>query len=157
MIFVAHRGNLYGPSKDDENAPSYLQKALDKQFDIEIDVWWHYSGFWLGHDYPQYVVSTEWLRQGGIWAHAKNPEAAIHLIRAGICCFNQDIDRYSITSNGWIWFNYDQAKVNRIVIDSEPVRCNAIAMLYQGQPIPEGVMGVCSDYVYNLRWGNNAF
>ena len=33
-----------------ENNPDYIMKAVDKGFDVEIDVWFKNNDFYLGHD-----------------------------------------------------------------------------------------------------------
>ena len=37
MIFISHRGNIYGPEISNENSPNYIQKALDLDLNVEID------------------------------------------------------------------------------------------------------------------------
>ena len=39
MIYISHRGNIEGKSEKNENNPEYIMKAVDKGFDVEIDVW----------------------------------------------------------------------------------------------------------------------
>ena len=29
MIFISHRGNCFGPNKNEENSPDYINKALN--------------------------------------------------------------------------------------------------------------------------------
>ena len=40
MILISHRGNLKGINPQRENEPLYIVEALEKGFDVEIDVWW---------------------------------------------------------------------------------------------------------------------
>ena len=62
MIFIAHRGNLNGPNKEMENKPEYILKALNKDFYVEIDVWYINNSFFLGHDNPDYKIDIEFLK-----------------------------------------------------------------------------------------------
>ena len=39
MHLISHRGNLEGPIPEKENDPDYLDKALAKDLDIELDIW----------------------------------------------------------------------------------------------------------------------
>lgn len=39
MILISHRGNLYGENFLDENNPSYIDVAISKGYDVEVDVW----------------------------------------------------------------------------------------------------------------------
>ncbi len=38
MILISHRGNLYGINSDKENSPNYLLSALNKFFNVDVDV-----------------------------------------------------------------------------------------------------------------------
>ena len=57
MIYISHRGNINGPNKKLENNPNYITDAINKGFDVEIDVNYKNSNFYLGHDKAQYLVS----------------------------------------------------------------------------------------------------
>ena len=69
---IAHRGNLYGKSEN-ENQIDYIQNAITQGFDAEIDLWYYvYSDkLYLGHDEPQYEVEYSWLNQykNSLWAY----------------------------------------------------------------------------------------
>ena len=54
---IAHRGNLEGKDLR-ENAPEFLQSAIDKGFDIEVDIRYINGEWWLGHDGPQYQIDS---------------------------------------------------------------------------------------------------
>ena len=76
MKLISHRGNINGRDESRENHPEYIQSALDKGYDVEIDVWLtSYNQFYLGHDKPQYFVKSEFLEKDGLWCHAKNIDA----------------------------------------------------------------------------------
>ena len=81
MHFISHRGNLKGPNKNLENKPNYIQEALDKGFDVEIDVWLNKEKFYLGHDKALYETDINFIGQKKIWVHAKNIEALNKLIK----------------------------------------------------------------------------
>lgn len=110
MIFIAHRGNLDGPSEL-ENSPSQIEQALKSGFDVEIDVWYFESeqdiagsiGYFLGHDCPEYKIDESFLKQEGLWCHAKNISALEKMLSSGIHCFWHQEDDYTITSQGHIW------------------------------------------------------
>ncbi|NBO78762.1 MAG: hypothetical protein EBV27_03855 [Actinobacteria bacterium] len=38
MRIIAHRANINGPDKDNENSPAQILRAIDSGFDVEIDV-----------------------------------------------------------------------------------------------------------------------
>ena len=56
MILISHRGNIDGPNSKLENNPTYIDRALDKGFNVEIDLWVYEKEFFLGHDEPTYLV-----------------------------------------------------------------------------------------------------
>ena len=38
MYLISHRGNINGVEKDNENNPDYIKKAMQKGYDVEVDV-----------------------------------------------------------------------------------------------------------------------
>ena len=38
MILIAHRGNTIGPNIEKENHPDYIDEAIKKGFDVEVDI-----------------------------------------------------------------------------------------------------------------------
>ncbi|MBT3961642.1 hypothetical protein HOE22_00310 [Candidatus Woesearchaeota archaeon] len=135
MILISHRGNLNGASAY-ENHPEYIQEALNQGFDVEIDVWWiDDTGFWLGHDKPQYLVDEYYLENPKFWCHAKNIEGLYKmLLNKNIHCFFHQEDDVTLTSKGYIW-----TYPNKQLTDK------SIAVLPKENPIIE-VAGICSDF-----------
>ena len=39
MVLISHRGNLEGKNIELENDPTYIDSAIEKGFDVEIDLW----------------------------------------------------------------------------------------------------------------------
>ena len=37
-ILISHRGNVTGPNSDRENHPDYIDRAIEKGFDVEVDI-----------------------------------------------------------------------------------------------------------------------
>ena len=75
-----------GPNPEMENNPLYIDRALEKGYDVEVDIRGSfYTKFYLGHDEQQYMVSPEWLfeRAGKLWLHAKDIQA-LHSLATGI-------------------------------------------------------------------------
>ena len=71
MILISHRGNINGKSNR-ENQPEYIQEALVRDFDVEVDIWYTDGEFWLGHDGPQYQIKESFLENSRLWCHSKN-------------------------------------------------------------------------------------
>lgn len=104
MILIAHRGNVSGKNPDRENTIAFIEEAIDKGFEVEIDLCkWDGLKFYLGHDEPMESVDPEWLRDKPLWVHAKDHLVLHELVRQDIHCFWHDTDRYTITSKGYIW------------------------------------------------------
>ena len=94
MILISHRGNINGPNPEMENNPEYIQKALDLGYDVEVDVWGTKYGAWyLGHDDKEYLIDVEFLRQDGLWCHAKEIRSFYRMVEdPNIHCFTHDRD-----------------------------------------------------------------
>ena len=60
MLFISHRGNLHGPNPVLENTISYIDKALQDGFAVEVDVidYDENGVFTLGHDKKQEEVDN---------------------------------------------------------------------------------------------------
>lgn len=102
MIFIAHRGNLNGPSKY-ENKPSYVKTALEAGYDVELDVWIYGLSWYLGHDEARYLVNAAEINNEHVWWHAKNIAALQSMIAMGWHCFWHQDDAHTLTSKGYIW------------------------------------------------------
>ena len=102
MILISHRGNIDGKNIELENKPTYINDALKKGYNVEIDVWYK-NGFYLGHDNPQYSVKLSFLLQDKIWCHAKNLEAIIEMKKYPIHYFWHQEDDITLTSKEYIW------------------------------------------------------
>lgn len=144
MILIAHRGNINGSNPNFENDPRYLQEALAGGFHVEVDVWSLNGMFMLGHDAPQYVVNSDFLRDSRVWCHAKNELAMDDLWSLGAHYFWHENDERTLTSQGWVW-THPRAKLTRLMsvqVDAE---------LKLPERINEYASAVCSDYV-SLLW-----
>ena len=75
MILIAHRGNTVDPNRYLENHPDYIEAALHKGYECEVDVWYEDGTYFLGHDEPSYKTTKEFLQRSSLWCHAKNLEA----------------------------------------------------------------------------------
>lgn len=102
MILISHRGNIDGKKPELENTPNYIQKALDLGYHVEIDIWYD-NGFYLGHDFPQYEISFNYLINDKLWCHAKNIEAIIEMKKYPIHYFWHQEDDITLTSKEYIW------------------------------------------------------
>ncbi len=139
MILISHRGNLSGPNPQLENEPKYIIGAIERGFHVEIDVWYFKdSGFWLGHDEPQYQVKREFLQNIKLWCHAKNIDAFYKMVDdKKIHCFSHDKDEVALTTKGYFWSLSNTKMTDRSisVMPSDYV------------DLPKNIAGVCSDNI----------
>lgn len=103
MYYISHRGNINGKDIDNENKPEYINIALSKGFDVEIDVWLIDNKLYLGHDEACYEIEPKFLYNNNLWCHAKNYDALEYMLERNIHCFWHENDLFTITSKGFIW------------------------------------------------------
>lgn len=146
MILISHRGNINGPNPKKENNPLYLIEALNKNYSVELDLWYD-KGLWLGHDEPLYKIKKEFLIENRhyFFIHVKNSAALEHLIN----CYQKSLhyfwhqnDEYTITSKGYAWV-YPNKK---LLVDSI---CVMPEIGYNGNL--KTCYGICSDYIINYK------
>jgi hypothetical protein len=143
MKLISHRGNIFGPSKE-ENNPSQIEHVISLGYDVEVDVWKYGSDIYLGHDYPKYNISFNFLSIKGLWCHAKNLESLNSMIAAGFNCFWHQGDDYTITSTGVIW-----TYPNKPVCESSVIVCQSLNNTLEMSKAP--IYGICSDFVGEVK------
>lgn len=142
MKIISHRGNLYGPNKNYENTIESINKCLDLNFDVEIDVWFINNKLYLGHDQPQNNVNLDFLKNDKFWCHAKNLDSLHFMLDNNIKCFWHENDKFTITSNGIIWTFPGNMLTSRsicVMPETQKVNFEDIKNLY----------GICTDYPIN--------
>ena len=142
FYLISHRGNLSGRIPEQENNPSYINEALDKGFNVEIDVWYENSNWYLGHDKPMYKIEFDYLKNNKLWCHAKNLEALEGMIADDkIHCFWHQEDDLTLTSRNIFW-----------VYPGKPYNHNSICVLQNvNDKISGKVLGICSDFIVNYK------
>jgi hypothetical protein len=151
MILIAHRGNTTGPNIEKENHPDYIDEAIKKGFDVEVDIRGNlFDGLWLGHDEKQYEVKPEWVfqRVNNLWLHAKDIEA-LHTftqLLTGLNCFWHEEDCYTLTTSGYIW-TYPGKKLTPSSICVMP---EIVPNFYSKEDL-EDCYGICTDYVERYK------
>jgi hypothetical protein len=139
MKFISHRGNINGSNKNSENHPKYINSALDKGYDVEIDVWFLNNKWFLGHDIPQYEVEDNFLINNKFWIHAKNGDSFYKLLQNHTSnVFWHTTEDWILTSKGYIW-TYPNKKLY-----PESV-CVLPELGYNGDL--KKCHGICSDYI----------
>lgn len=144
MILISHRGNLNGKEKN-ENSPTLINKRLNENFNVEIDVWYENNQFYLGHDNPEYKIDINFLMSSNLWIHCKNYKALSEISKyKNINYFYHNIDNYTLTSKGYIWVFPGKELIN-----------NSIAVLpeitkYSDEDL-KICYGICSDNILQYK------
>ena len=139
MVLISHRGNINGINTEKENDPNYIDAALNRGFDVEIDIWYIDNAFYLGHDKPQHSITQDWLyrRKNKLWVHCKNVESLHKLSTKPIHYFWHENDTLTLTSKKVIW----------AYPGKQPIK-NSIAVLPElNNDNVNKCLGVCSDFI----------
>ena len=140
MHLISHRGNLSGPLPKKENHPNYIDKALKRGYNVEIDVWYMYDKWFLGHDEPLYEVDAAFLLNGFLWCHAKNIQAFEKMLYIGAHCFWHQEDDVTLTSEGYLWtYPGKELTPRSICVLPEKVQYDWSEILL--------ARGICSDFI----------
>jgi hypothetical protein len=150
MIYIAHRANIDGPNPDLENSPKYIEKALEKGFFVEIDVWFFDDEIFLGHDFPEYKTTLDFIDNPKIFCHAKTPQTLEYLIENNVHCFSHDQDECVLTSRNYIW-TFPGKKLTSKSICVMPERYIDLDTELQSNDQIKNCFGICSDFVEKIQ------
>ena len=107
MKFIAHRGNIDGVVHTEENTTNKIERALDLEFDVEIDVRYMDDKIFLGHDSPTEQIPMSFLlnRSDYLWIHAKDLKTFLFLLafKKDLNIFLHDSDAATLTTKGYVW------------------------------------------------------
>lgn len=151
MRLIAHRGNIDGPNPIKENSIDYIEEAIAKGFDVEVDLRHEDYYFYLGHDEPQYYVSMSWLvkYKDVLWIHCKNRES-LEKVSSSPIEFNyfwHETDSYTLTSKNYIWTYPGKTYTSNSII----VMPETIPEFDFSKLIVYNCFGVCTDYPNKLK------
>jgi len=141
MYLISHRGNLNGVESENENNPKYLKIAINKGFNVEVDVRFEKEKFYLGHDFSQYEVNKDFLLNENIWCHAKTHNALLALDKINAHYFWHQEDDYTITSKGFFW-TFPGKKLLKKSICVLPEKANYKKI---------DCLGICSDFIERYK------
>jgi hypothetical protein len=149
MILISHRGNLNGSIKSMENNPLYIDIALNKGFQVEIDVWYKTNRLYLGHDFPEYEIDFLWLksRMKSLWIHCKNIDAIVFFNNAAerFNYFWHETDTITLTSLNYIW----------AYPGKQPIKQSIAVMPEINNDQLIDCIGICSDKIIFYNDKNN--
>jgi len=148
MIYISHRGNIDGRIKESENKPEYIEIAIRKGFDVEIDIWYVNDDWWLGHDEPQYPIEFEWIDKFSdrLWVHCKNIEAVEYFYANEMECkeinwFWHEQDTLTLTSYGYIWAYPGKQPIKKSIAVMPEINNDNISCC----------IGICSDIIQKYK------
>ena len=146
MLLIAHRGNISGPNPKRENTPEYIEEAISKGFDVEIDVRYWDNKILLGHDNGETEIPVEWIedRADKLWIHCKNLQALRFFYNTNFNYFWHQEDDFTLTSQNIIWV-YPRKEVT----DKSVIVCQTTQECEDY--INSNALGMCSDYVGTYR------
>ena len=145
MILISHRGNINGKIPEKENSQEYINQALEKGYNVEIDVWYIDDKWFLGHDKPQYEIELTYLFNNFLWCHAKNIQAFKAMLSRGVHCFWHQTDDVTLTSKGYMWTDPGKELTTKSI-------CVLPEVSGQAPTDARHCAGICSDYVE--KWKN---
>ena len=143
MILISHRGNRNGKLESYENEPNYIDLAISKGYEVEVDVWYVDGVLYLGHDKPQYGVDFRWFRDRitKLWIHCKNIEALLYFrdCEYDVHYFWHEEDTVALTSKGYVW----------AYPGKQPIEKSIAVMPEKNNEDTSVCEGICSDYIEN--------
>lgn len=138
MILIAHRGNFNGPNKYRENTISYIEEAIYKGYDAEIDVRAKKNKIYIGHDQPIDLVTDSWLKKfkNKLWIHCKDPASFDYFnnLKQYNYFWHED-DAFTITSKGFVLshvknsINKLSGKFIKIQLEKKKINGNFVGIL----------------------------
>jgi hypothetical protein len=147
MILISHRGNVDGKLENYENKPNYINLAIQKGFDVEVDVWYIDGKLYLGHDNPEYETPLSWFieRKNKLWVHCKDDKAIVYFNslqnQYDFNYFWHEKDTLTLTSHNYIW----------VYPGKQPIKHSIAVMPEQHKDDISQAIGVCSDYIENYK------
>ena len=143
MIKISHRGNINGKFESYENEPNYIDLAISKGYDVEVDVWFIDNILWLGHDNPQYGVDFRWFRDrlSKLWIHCKDIDSVLYFKECGydFNYFWHQEDHITLTSLNFIW----------AYPGKQPIKSSISVLPEINNEDTSLCLGVCSDFIEN--------
>jgi len=147
MKLISHRGNINGPMESWENEPTYIDLAIAKGYDVEVDVWYKDNILWLGHDKPQYSINIKWLedRISKLWIHCKNIEAMEF--------FNDNFETFPFN---YFWHENDTVTLTSLNYmwafpNKQPIKNSISVMPELYNDDVSSAIGICSDIIKNYN------
>lgn len=143
MKLISNRGNIDGPNPELENKQDYIQMAINRGYDVKIDVWLKDNRIYLGSDGEDYLLDIDWLERNRskLWLQCRDIELLEKLIildpvGGNLHLFTHE-DSVAMTNRAYLWGHEGPA---------------SIALLHEKEVDKElNVFGICSDYIQSYK------
>jgi hypothetical protein len=149
MKYIAHRGQTAGPKSDQENHPALIELALNKGYDVEIDLRMQNGKLYLGHDGPQHPIDEKFLQNSKFWIHVKDKETLEWISKNKSYPYNyfwHENDKYTVTSKGYIWAHpSSELTESSVMVMPESIDPKMKNAIYAK------CFAICSDYVDHIK------
>ena len=144
MIFISHRGNINGKGER-ENSPEIIDNVISLGYQVEIDIWKIEDSFFTGHDYQEFEIKIDWLkeRNNDLWVHCKNVESIefFNSEKIDLNYFWHEEDLMTLTSKGFMW----------VYPGKQPLK-NSISVMPEIHDDDTSMcIGICSDFIEKYR------
>ena len=146
MILIAHRGNINGRNLNRENTVSYIEEAINKGYDVELDIRVIKNKVYTGHDNPIDNIDLNWLKKfkNRLWIHCKDTESLKYFSNLkDYNYFWHEKDQFTITSKGFIL-----SHVNNNV---KKLSGDFIKIHFKNKKINGNFVGILSDYLLKYK------
>lgn len=148
MKYISHRGNITHKNPERENSLGYILEAIDKGYDVELDIWHIDDSWYLGHDKPLYKINDLNIflpYSYKLWFHCKNYKALEEINKlSSFIYFWHQMDCYTITSNGFFWTFPGIDILENSIICLPELGVYTTEQLYSCK-------GICSDYIEKYK------
>ena len=143
MKLISNRGNIDGPNPELENKQDYIQMAINRGYDVKIDIWLKDNRIYLGSNEPDYLLDIDWLERNKskLWLQCRDVELLEKLISLDPVGSNLHLfiyeDSVAMTNRARLW-GYEGSE--------------SIALLQEKEVDKElNVFGVCSDHIQSYK------
>ncbi len=148
MRLISNRGNTNGVNQDLENTQIYIQEAINKGYDVKVDLWVMNGKLYLGSNEPTTPLDIDWLERAAskLWLHCRDTEVISKLVDldprgANLHYFWHENDTLTLTSRCYMWVSPGKQPVKGGIAVSPELNDDNVNTCY----------GVCSDYIERYK------
>jgi len=148
MRLISNRGNLNGINHELENTQVYIQEAINRGYDVKVDLWVHNNKLHLGTNEPTSPLDIDWLERASprLWLHCRDTEVMSKIVEldprgANLHYFWHENDTLTLTSRGYMLVKSGKQPVKGGIAVLPELNGDDVSTCY----------GVCSDYIERYK------